>query len=80
MNRNKRRYARATSKSIKHSCLAEYWAWKAKLAHSTEVENAVEQTLSDVLEFAKCSSDLPGMPMDHFTGRVLDKGEADGED
>jgi len=70
---------RAQRKAIKLSCRAEYFAWKAKLAHATEIENAVEQTLADVLDFTRCASELPGVDMDHFTGRVLDRG-TDGED
>lgn len=79
MNRNKRRYMRCMNKSVKHSTRAEYWAWKAKLAHSAEIEDAVEQTLADAMEFAICSSDTPGTPLDHFTGRRLPESD-DGED
>jgi hypothetical protein len=79
MNRNKRRYMRATLKSVKLSTRAEYWAWKAKLAHAAEVENAVETTLNDALDFAKDSSDFPGSPIDFFTGRATGKGVADDE-
>lgn len=67
MNRNKRRYARATRKSIKHSCLAEYWAWKAKLAHSADIEDSIEITLQDLDDFARRSCATPGTPMDMET-------------
>ena len=59
MNRYKRAYSRATKKSIKHSCLAEYWAWRARLAHSSDEEDLIEGTITDLEDFARRSCQSP---------------------
>lgn len=59
MNRYKRQYSRAVKKSIKHSCLAEYWAWKARLAHSSDEEDLIEDMIVDLEDFALRSCKSP---------------------
>lgn len=55
MNRYKRKCARATRKSIRHSCLAEYWAWQAKIVRASVQEELIDFVLDDLEDFARRS-------------------------